>query len=82
MKQREMRSWLMDMDGVLVREEQLPFLVLANNSMYTPRSLRTARTQRDSQPGERDLDSALATADFLQASGRTARRSRSAKRGC
>src|SRR3954466_13916935 len=55
MKTREIRSWLMDMDGVLVREEQpipgaaevltrlrergLPFLVLTNNSMYTRRDL-------------------------------------------
>ena len=55
MKQREIRSWLMDMDGVLVREEHtipgapefvtrlrergLPFLVLTNNSMYTRRDL-------------------------------------------
>jgi NagD protein len=54
-KQREIRSWLMDMDGVLVREEhpipgapeflrrlaelELPHLVLTNNSMYTPRDL-------------------------------------------
>jgi 5'-nucleotidase len=54
-KTREIRSWLMDMDGVLVREEQpipgaaeflarlrergLPFLVLTNNSMYTRRDL-------------------------------------------
>jgi NagD protein len=54
-KQREIRSWLMDMDGVLVREEHpipgapefvtrlrergLPFLVLTNNSMYTRRDL-------------------------------------------
>jgi NagD protein len=52
---REIRSWLMDMDGVLVREEQAipgadrflarlrergtPFLVLTNNSMYTRRDL-------------------------------------------
>ena len=55
MKQREIRSWLMDMDGVLVREEHpipgaaefiatlrergLPFLVLTNNSIYTRRDL-------------------------------------------
>ena len=55
MKQREIRSWLMDMDGVLVREEQAipgadrflarlrelgtPFLVLTNNSIYTQRDL-------------------------------------------
>jgi NagD protein len=52
---REIRSWLMDMDGVLVREEHAipgadrfiarlrergtPFLVLTNNSMYTQRDL-------------------------------------------
>jgi NagD protein len=52
---REIRSWLMDMDGVLVREELaipgaarfvgrltelgIPFLVLTNNSMYTRRDL-------------------------------------------
>jgi len=54
-KQRAIRSWLMDMDGVLVREEHpipgaaefigrlrergLPFLVLTNNSIYTRRDL-------------------------------------------
>jgi len=52
---REIHSWLMDMDGVLVREEQAipgadafiaqlreagtPFLVLTNNSIYTRRDL-------------------------------------------
>src|SRR5579875_3612020 len=55
MKHREIRSWLMDMDGVLLREEHaipgageflaglreagLPFLVLTNNSIYTRRDL-------------------------------------------
>jgi NagD protein len=55
---REIRSWLMDMDGVLVHEEQaipgadrfvarlrelgIPFLLLTNNSIYTARDL-TAR---------------------------------------
>jgi NagD protein len=55
MAQREIRSWLMDMDGVLVHEEQAipgaagflarlretatPFLVLTNNSIYTRRDL-------------------------------------------
>ena len=55
MSQREIRSWLMDMDGVLVHEEQaipgaaefiarlqereIPFLVLTNNSIYTRRDL-------------------------------------------
>jgi NagD protein len=52
---REIHSWLMDMDGVLVREEhaipgadrflatlaekEIPFLVLTNNSIYTRRDL-------------------------------------------
>jgi NagD protein len=55
MTRREIRSWLMDMDGVLVHEEHaipgadrflkrlgelgLPFLVLTNNSIYTRRDL-------------------------------------------
>jgi 5'-nucleotidase len=55
MSRREIRSWLMDMDGVLVQEEHAvpgaedfiaalrsrdtPFLVLTNNSIYTARDL-------------------------------------------
>jgi NagD protein len=55
MTHREIHSWLMDMDGVLVHEEQAlpgaaefigglreretPFLVLTNNSIYTRRDL-------------------------------------------
>jgi 5'-nucleotidase len=55
MAHREIRSWLMDMDGVLVHEESaipgadefvgrlrsqgIPFLVLTNNSIYTQRDL-------------------------------------------
>jgi NagD protein len=55
MERRKIRSWLMDMDGVLVREEQavpgadrfiarlrelgIPFMVLTNNSIYTRRDL-------------------------------------------
>jgi NagD protein len=54
-REREIRSWLIDMDGVLVREEHaipgadeflarlraggIPFLVLTNNSIYTRRDL-------------------------------------------
>jgi 5'-nucleotidase len=54
-REREIRSWLMDMDGVLVHDEtavpgadrfiarlgelELPFLVLTNNSIYTRRDL-------------------------------------------
>src|SRR6476659_7899478 len=55
MTHREIRSWLMDMDGVIVHEEEAlpgadrflaalrahgrPFLVLTNNSIYTRRDL-------------------------------------------
>jgi NagD protein len=62
---REIRSWLMDMDGVLVREEQAipgaedfigaltasgtPFLVLTNNSIYTRRDL-AARLEASGLP--------------------------------
>ena len=75
-------SFLMDMDGVLVHEEhaipgadrfikalqaaELPFLVLTNNSIYTPRDLsaRLARTGIALPPG-RIWTSAQATAQFL-----------------
>jgi NagD protein len=83
MRHREIRSWLMDMDGVLVREEhpipganaflarlrelELPFLVLTNNSIYTRRDLsaRLAASGLD-VPEDAIWTSALATADFLQ----------------
>ena len=83
MKQREIRSWLMDMDGVLVHEEhaipgadrflarlrerELPFLVLTNNSMYTRRDL-SARLSRSGLdvPEEAIWTSALATSRFLE----------------
>jgi NagD protein len=81
--QREIRSWLIDMDGVLVREEHAipgaelfvaklralkrPFLVLTNNSIYTPRDLsaRLAQSGLD-VPEEAIWTSALATARFLE----------------
>ena len=77
------RSWLMDMDGVLVREEhpipgadrflarlrelELPFLVLTNNSIYTRRDL-AARLRNGGLevPEESIWTSALATATFLE----------------
>ena len=83
MPQREIHSWLMDMDGVLVHEEnavpgadrflarlrelELPFLVLTNNSIYTRRDLsaRLRRTGLD-VPEEAIWTSALATASFLE----------------
>ncbi len=76
------QCWLTDMDGVLVREEhalpgaaeflqalsdrQRPFLVLTNNSIFTPRDL-AARLARSGLvvPEESIWTSALATAAFL-----------------
>ncbi|GAB3461581.1 HAD-IIA family hydrolase [Actinophytocola sediminis] len=75
-------TYLMDMDGVLVHEEHLvpgadklieelrakeiQFLVLTNNSIYTPRDLR-ARLRRSGLdvPESAIWTSALATATFL-----------------
>ena len=83
MTRRPIESWLMDMDGVLVREQDaipganefltrlreldLPFLVLTNNSIYTQRDLaaRLRRTGLD-VPEESIWTSALATAQFLE----------------
>ena len=79
---RAIRSWLMDMDGVLVREEQaipgadrflqrlrereIPFLVLTNNSIYSPRDLVARLTASGLEvPEEAIWTSALATARFL-----------------
>ena len=76
-------AYLMDMDGVLIRGTQLvpgadefiarlrqqstPFLILTNNSLYTPRDLqvRLARIGLHVEPVEL-FTSALATAQFLQ----------------
>jgi NagD protein len=75
-------AWLMDMDGVLVQEEQaipgadrwlarlrereLPFLVLTNNSIYTPRDLAARlRLSGLDVPEHAIWTSALATARFL-----------------
>jgi NagD protein len=74
--------WLTDMDGVLVHEEKaLPgaaeflerlvekqrrFLVLTNNSIFTPRDLAARLSRAGLQvPEESIWTSALATADFL-----------------
>ncbi|MGJ8513850.1 HAD-IIA family hydrolase [Carnimonas bestiolae] len=82
MSDRKITSWLTDMDGVLIREDKAipgaaelikqwqdtdtPFLVLTNNSTYTPRDL-SARLQHMGLkiPEERIWTSALATATFL-----------------
>jgi NagD protein len=75
-------SWLTDMDGVLVHEEQaVPgaaeflarlverdrrFLVLTNNSIFTPRDLSARLARSGLQvPEEAIWTSALATAQFL-----------------
>jgi 5'-nucleotidase len=82
MTRRETRSWLMDMDGVLVREQDavpgapefiarlkelgIPFLLLTNNSIYTPRDLAARLMRTGLEVPERSIwTSALATAQFL-----------------
>jgi NagD protein len=82
MSEQKRWNYLMDMDGVLVHEEhlipgvdkflaelvteQIPFLVLTNNSIYTARDLRARllRTGLDI-PESAIWTSALATAKFL-----------------
>src|SRR5438477_3508545 len=83
MTRREIRSWLMDMDGVLVHEDEaipgadaflqrlrefeVPFLVLTNNSIYTRRDLSARlRASGLEVPEEAIWTSALATARFLE----------------
>jgi 5'-nucleotidase len=80
--QRTIETYLMDMDGVLVHEERLipgadqfikrlqqtghRFLLLTNNSIYTPRDLAARLTLTGLQvPEESIWTSALATARFL-----------------
>ena len=79
---RTIASWLMDMDGVLVyeehaiegaeafldrlRERERPFLVLTNNSIYTPRDLAARlRGSGLEVPESAIWTSALASARFL-----------------
>jgi NagD protein len=82
---RQRLSWLMDMDGVIVREDHLvpgadrfvarlvetghPFLILTNNSIFTPRDLaaRLARLGLDVTP-DRIWTSALASLSRIPAS--------------
>src|SRR5690606_9712397 len=78
----DMRCWLTDMDGVLVHQHQaikgaaellhywrknnLRFLVLTNNSIYTPRDLRARLLASGLDvPEENIWTSAMATAEFL-----------------
>jgi NagD protein len=76
------RNYLMDMDGVVIREDHLvpgadrfiarlkeagcPFLILTNNSIYTPRDLAARLRATGLDVEDRDIwTSALATARFL-----------------
>src|SRR5689334_1762382 len=79
---RPIETWLTDMDGVLVHEEEpipgamefidalqrsgMSFLVLTNNSIFTPRDLRARLLASGIDvPEESIWTSALATAQFL-----------------
>src|ERR1700743_529587 len=79
---KDVECWLTDMDGVLVHEEtpvpgasrllkqwrdqDKPYLVLTNNSIFTPRDLSArSAASRLIVPEDRIWTSALATADFL-----------------
>jgi NagD protein len=79
---RPVETWLTDMDGVLVHEEVAipgaaefiaalkhsgtPFLVLTNNSIFTPRDLRARLLGSGLDvPEDAIWTSALATAEFL-----------------
>jgi NagD protein len=76
------KNYLIDMDGVLVhgatllpgaaafvqqlREREIPFLILTNNSQYTPRDLQVRLSFLGLEvPPEAIFTSALATAQFL-----------------
>jgi len=79
----DIECWLTDMDGVLVHENDaipgasellaewerndIPYLVLTNNSIFTARDLSARlRTSGLNVPENRIWTSALATADFLK----------------
>ena len=83
MTERKIESWLTDMDGVLVhegiaipgapefvkalRDRGRKFLILTNNSIFTPRDLRARlATSGIDVPEEAIWTSALATAQFLR----------------
>ncbi|MBE1877764.1 HAD-IIA family hydrolase [Myceligenerans pegani] len=82
MPEREIKSWLTDMDGVLVhegtalpgaadfvkrlRDKDVPFLILTNNSIFTARDLRARLSASGIEvPEDAIWTSALATAQFL-----------------
>lgn len=82
-RREDVECWLTDMDGVLVHENRAlpgaaellqqwrdqgkPYLVLTNNSIFTPRDLSARLRQSGLEvPEEFIWTSALATADFLK----------------
>ncbi|RYJ27786.1 putative NagD-like phosphatase [Streptomyces sp. L-9-10] len=82
-ERKPIESWLTDMDGVLIhegvpipgaaefikrlRESGRPFLVLTNNSIYTPRDLQARLARMGlNVPVDNIWTSALATAKFLE----------------
>ena len=89
---RRVRAWLSDMDGVLVHEEEpipgaadfvakltgtgRPFLLLTNNSIFTPRDLK-ARLHRSGI----DVPEDSPPRSSSTTSGRRGRRTSSARRG-
>ena len=81
-ERKAVESWLTDMDGVLVHEGEpvpgapefvnrmkasgKPFLILTNNSIYTPRDLQARLTRMGFDVAEQSIWTAgLATAQFL-----------------
>jgi len=81
-ERKAIESWLTDMDGVLVhegvpvpgapdfvhrmKESGKPFLILTNNSIYTPRDLQARLSRMGIEVPEQSIwTSALATAQFL-----------------
>ena len=82
MERKAIESWLTDMDGVLVHEGEpvpgapefvnrmkasgKPFLILTNNSIYTPRDLQARLNRMGFDVPEQSIwTAALATAQFL-----------------
>ncbi|WP_442875220.1 HAD-IIA family hydrolase [Actinoplanes sp. NBC_00393] len=81
-ERKAIESWLTDMDGVLVHEGEpvpgapefvnrmkasgKPFLILTNNSIYTPRDLQARLSRMGFEVDEQSIwTAALATAQFL-----------------
>lgn len=80
---KDIKNYLLDMDGVIVQgdalipgaaefirrlqDQGIPYLLLTNNSLYTPRDLQVRLSYLGlNVPSEAIFTSALATAQFLQ----------------